>query len=171
MSAVTAVDRNLFAEAREWYGEMETVVVSREAVGMSESDIERELEKRPRELMRRLMQAHLDVRGPGEAAGKMAEGSDGVTRVRERLHERGLETIFGEVRVERAGYGAKGVESLHPLDAELNLPPELYSHDVHRRAADEAAKESFDEVVRTLKTTTGAELGKRQVEELVVRGE
>ena len=46
MSAVAAVDRNVFAEAREWYGEMETFVVSREAVGMSESDIERELEKR-----------------------------------------------------------------------------------------------------------------------------
>ncbi len=169
MLAVAAVDRNVFAEAREGYGAMETFVVSREAVGMSESDMERELEKRGRELMRRLMQAHLDVRGPGEAAAGMAEGSDGVTRVRERLHERGLETIFGEVRVERSGYGAKGVESLHPLDADLNLPPELYSHEVRRRAADAAAKESFDEVVRTLKTTTGAEVGKRQAEELVVR--
>ena len=80
MSAVAAVDQNVLAEAREWYGEMETFVVSREAVGMSESDIERELEKRGRELMWRLMQAHLDGRGPGEAAAGMAEGSDGVTR-------------------------------------------------------------------------------------------
>jgi hypothetical protein len=169
MSAVAAVEGNVFAEARHWYGEMEKFVVSADAEKMSESDIERELEKRGRELMRRLMQAHLDVRGPGEAAGGLAEGSDGVTRVRERMHERGLETIFGEVRVERAGYGAKGIESLHPLDAELNLPSELYSHEVRRRAANAAAKESFDEVVRTVKTTTGAEVGKRQVEELVVR--
>jgi len=169
MLAVAVVEGNVFSEARQWYGEMEKFVVSADAEKMSESDIERELEKRGQEPMRRLMQAHLDVRGPGEAAEGMAEGSDGVTRVRERLQERGLETIFGEVRVERAGYGAKGIESLHPLDAELNLPPELYSHEVRRRAADAAAKESFDEVVRTLKTTTGAEGGKRQVEELVVR--
>ncbi len=33
-----------------------------------------------------------------------------------------LETVFGTVSVERAGYGQQGVKSLHPLDAELNLP-------------------------------------------------
>lgn len=169
MSAVAAVEANGFEKAREWYTAIERFVVSSEAASMKESDIERELEKRGRELMRRLMQAHLDVRGPGEAAEGMAEGADGVTRVRERLHERGLETIFGEVRVERLGYGAEGVESLHPLDAELNLPVELYSHEVRRRAAEEAAKDSFDEVVRTLQTATGAKVGKRQVEQLVVR--
>jgi hypothetical protein len=169
VAAVAAVEANAFEDAREWYTEIEKFVVSNEAASMKESDIERELEKRGRELMRRLMQAHLDVRGPGEAAEGMADGADGVTRVRERLHERGLETVFGEVRVQRLGYGAEGIDSLHPLDAELNLPEELYSHEVRRRAAEEAAKDSFDEVVRTLKTATGAQVGKRQVEQLVLR--
>ena len=168
MTAVAAVNRDAFAEARECFGAIETFLVSKEACSLTESDLERELEKRGRELMRQLLEAHLQVRGPGEAAAPV-KGSDGIEREQQRLHERGLETVFGEVRVERAGYGAEGVESLHPMDAELNLPKELFSHEVRRRAAREAATGSFDEVVRTLKETTGAEVGKRQVEELVIR--
>lgn len=168
MPAVAALNRDAFAEARECFGKIETFLVSKEACSLRESDLERELEKRGRELMRQMIEAHLDGRGPGEAAG-LVEGSDGVTRVRERLHERGLETVFGEITVERNGYGAAGVESLHPLDAELNLPKELYSHEVRRRAAGAAASSSYDEVIGVLRETTGAKVGKRQVEELAIR--
>ena len=38
-------------------------------------------------------------------------------------HERKIETVFGRVELNRAGYGNQGCKSLHPLDAELNLPP------------------------------------------------
>lgn len=168
MPAQPAVNRDAFAEARESFGAIETFLGSKEACSLRESDLERELEKRGREVMRQLLQAHLEVRGPGEAAAPV-KGPGGEERVQQRLHERGLETVFGEVRIERAGYVAKGMESLHPMDADLNLPKELYSHEVRRRVADEAAKSSFDEVVRMLSETTGARVGKRQVEELVIR--
>ena len=80
-----------------------------------------------------------------------------------------METIFGTVKVGRTGYGAEGEASLHPLDARLNLPDERYSLEVRRRAALEASNNSFDETVETLSRYTGAEIGKRQVEELVGR--
>ncbi len=162
------MNHDAFAEARESFGAIETFLGSKEACSLRESDLERELEKRGRELMRQLLQAHLEVRGPGEAAAPV-KGPDGEERIQQRLHERGLETVFGEVRIERAGYVAKGMGSLHPMDADLNLPKELYSHEVRRRVADEAAKSSIDEVVRMLSETTGAHVGKRQVEELVIR--
>lgn len=168
MSALPARNPEPFAAARETFGDIEAFLGSKEACNLTHSELERELEKRSRELMRQLLQAHMDVRGPGEAAGPV-KGSDGVARDQERVHDRGLETIFGEVRVERAGYGAEGTDSLHPLDAELNLPKELYSHEVRRRAAWQAANDSFDGVVQMLSETTGAEVGKRQVEELVAR--
>src|SRR5206468_4086037 len=82
--------------------------------GLRESDLERELEKRGRELMRQLLEAHVEVRGPGEAAAPV-KGSDGEELVQQRLHERGLETVFGEVRIERAGYLAEGKTGLHPM--------------------------------------------------------
>jgi hypothetical protein len=168
MSALLAPEPDAFAEPRAEFEGIESFLKSQEAHEMSHSDLERELEKRGRELMRQLLQSHLEVRGPGKTA-EPVKGSDGVERRRERLQGRDLETVCGEVRVERVSYGAEGVDSLHPLDAELNLPQERYSHEVRRRAAEEAAKGSYQEVVAMLTKTTGAQVGKRQVEELVMR--
>lgn len=157
-----------FAEAREHFERLAQYMGSEESRGMKHSDLERELEKQGRELMRHLLQGHLDTRSPGMAEGPVRD-ADGVERTESRAHERKLETVFGTVSVEREGYGARGAESLHPLDAELNLPPERYSHELRRRAAEEAAKSSFDETRETLKRYTGAHIHKRQIEELVVR--
>ncbi|MCY4632970.1 MAG: ISKra4 family transposase [Acidobacteria bacterium] len=135
---------------------------------MSESDIERELNRRGQELMRKLLQGHLDQRSPGEAAGPV-EGADGVERSERRLHDRQLETTFGTVSVERLGYAHPGHESLHPLDASLNLPAERYSLEVRRRVAEAAASRSFDEALFELSRHTGADVPKRQAEQLVAR--
>lgn len=48
------------------------------------------------------------------------------------------------------------------MDALLNLPPELYSHEVRRRAAEHAACASFEEVAASLTSTTGARIGEPQ---------
>src|SRR5207247_11292440 len=84
-------------------------------------------------------------------------------------HGRSLESIFGAVEVARTGYRAAGTPSLRPLDGAMNLPPEKYSLEVRRRVAIEAAKNSFDEGVKTLEVYTGAHVPKRQFEELVIR--
>lgn len=96
-------------------------------------------------------------------------GADGVERTHHRPGGRILESIFGRVHVRRMGYSARGVESLYPLDAELNLPSESYSHGVRRRLAIEASKGSFAEAVETVGATTGAHVPKRQAEEVVRR--
>jgi len=59
------------------------------------------------------------------------------------------------------------VASLFPLDAQLNLPAQGYSHRLQQRVARQAAKESFEEVVKDIEAETGVHLGKRQVEEIV----
>jgi len=168
VSALPAPTATPFAAARAQFGALEAFLGSPEACHMTHSELERALEQRGRELLRQLLQAHLEVRGPGEAVGPVT-GADGVGRGRARRHTRELETVFGEVEVERVGYGAEGVASLHPFDADLHLPPERYSREVRRRVAEEAATSSFEEVVHLLATTTGAPVGKRQVEELVGR--
>ena len=81
-------------------------------------------------------------------------GADGVERLQiRRPHERKIETVFGTVEESRAGYGHEGVNSLHPLDAELNIPPERYSLEMRRRVAEEAAKNSFDETMEMIEKT------------------
>ncbi len=166
--ALPALPAAPFAAARATFGALEAFLGSPAACGMTHSELERDLEQRGRELLRQLLQAHLEVRGPGAAVGPVT-GADGVGRDAAHVHTRGLETVFGEVQVARVGYGAAGVASLHPLDADLNLPPEHYSLEVRRRVADEAAKDSFDEAVQALRAATGAHVAKRQVEELVGR--
>ena len=141
---------------------------SHEALQMSESDLERELHRRGQALLRKLLQGHLDQRSPGEAAGPVAD-ADGVERSERRVHERRVETTFGTVEVERTGYARAGHESLHPLDASLNLPAERYSLEVRRRVAEAASSRSFDEALFELSRHTGAQVPKRQAEQLAAR--
>ena len=157
-----------YAEAEAAFAQATAYLSSRDAQHMSESDLERELHRRGQELMRTLLQGHLEQRSPGEAAGPV-EGADGVERAERRVHERHLETIFGTVQVERLGYASPGHDSLRPLDAALNLPPERYSLEVRRRVAQAAASRSFDDALFDLARTTGAAVPKRQAEALVVR--
>ena len=157
-----------YAAAETAFAEAKAYLSSREARQMSESDLERELDRRGRELMQKLLQGHLDQRSPGEAAGPVA-GSDGVERRERRVHKRAVETVFGTVDVGRVGYARPGHESLHPLDASLNLPSERYSLEVRRRVASAVASRSFDEALLDLSDITGAEVPKRQAEQLAAR--
>lgn len=163
---VTASDP--FAPARQQFEEM-VAHLGREAVeGMNHSDMERDLGQRGQELLRTLYQGWLDQQAETESATDVVD-ADGTERTVKRAHERPLQTVFGPVRVKRSGYGTEGKASLHPLDGQLNLPEEVYSHELRRRAAEEASKSSFDETVATIKQYTGAAIPKRQVEELVQR--
>ena len=163
-----ASDPAPYAAADAVFADTKAYLCSREAQQMSESGLERELNRRGRELLRKLLQGHLEQRSPGEAAGRV-EGADGVERSERRVHQRRLETTFGTVAVERLGYARSGHDSLHPLDAALNLPPERYSLEVRRRVAVAASSRSFDEALFDLSSTTGADVPKRQAEQLAAR--
>jgi hypothetical protein len=158
-----------YDQARQEFEHIVNYLDSKETSAMTHSELERELEKKGRELMRKLLQEHLDNRSPGQCDGPPVQGADGVARSRMQVQQRELETVFGTVLVQRAGYGRQGVKSLHPLDAELNLPDERYSLEMRRRVAEEAAKSSFDETLESIGKNTAGHVPKRQVEELVKR--
>lgn len=157
-----------FSVARDEFESIVEFLKSGEADKLSHSALENLVTERGREMLRTLLQAHLDARGPGEAAGAV-RGADGIEREQARLQERGLSSVFGEVRVRRLGYGAEGTDSLQPLDAELNLPVEQYSFGLRRLAAQEAARGSFDEAQSSVAAQTGTTVPKRQLEQLVAR--
>ena len=157
-----------YAESRARFEQLLRLAHSRETQGMSHSEWERLLADEGQELLRQLYQDRVDEQAQAEV-GEPVVDAEGSERTRKRPQRRELETIFGTVEVTRTGYGAEGEASLHPLDAQLNLPDERYSLEVRRRAALEAAKGSFEEAVETLKRYTGARIGKRQVEELAIR--
>jgi hypothetical protein len=143
-----------------------------ETLSMTHSDLESLLEVEGRELMRQLLQDHLALRAQQErelgVEGPVV-GDEGVVRTHLRESERGLMTMFGEVRVERIAHHAPGTSSLHPLDAALNLPREKFSLGLRRRIAEEVAKVSYEEALQSILAHTGARISKRQLEQLLVR--
>lgn len=168
MQPQTVIDEKPFAEADAKFDEIKDRLRSRTSLALSHSELEDLLTIEGREVMRLLYQGHLDLRGPGDVAGEVV-GSDQIARTAGRLHERKLQTVFGTVELSRRSYAAAGTASLHPLDADLNLPLERYSHGTRRRVAEEIRKQSFDETVDELARTMGEAIPKRQVEELTVR--
>jgi hypothetical protein len=168
MSALPCPVADPFAAADQAYASITEFLRSEEARQVRHSELERQLEVMGRELLRKLLQAHLDLRQPGEAVEPVRDAA-GTTLTPTPVHARSLESIFGTVEVARTGYGGAGTPSLHPLDGALNLPPEKYSLEVRRRVAIEAAKSSFDEGVKTLEAFTGAHVPKRQFEQEVIR--
>ena len=119
-------------------------------------------------MLRELMQSYVD-RCAAQEQRVAVVGADGVARSDARVSSRRIETPVGEVEVKRMLYQAPGVAGLAPLDAALGLPEEKYTHDLRRIVAEESARASFDEVVELVAKHTGAEVPKRQVEELATR--
>lgn len=141
-----------------------------EAAGLTHEELEARLDVDGRELLRQLLQDHLDLRAQREARVDTVCDAEGVYRPAvEAGHARQLETIFGEVSITRLAYRAKGSENLYLQDAALNLPTERHSHGLRERCAIEATRGSYEEAQAAVARATGVELGKRQVEELTRR--
>lgn len=157
-----------FLGAYEELHEMEEHLRSDTAFADDHTELEEYVREHGREVERRMLQAHLDLRAARERRVDV-RGADGVRRTTQRQWRRRLLTIVGMVEVKRWAYEAKGVEPLLPADAALNLPDDMYSFGVRRLVAEEASKVSFDEVVVQTRKILGVAVPKRQVEELTVR--
>lgn len=120
-------------------------------------------------LLCEMVQSHLKQRAREEPRYTSVIGADGHPRTHHRAGcTRRLETRFGEVTVSRRGYSARGLESVFPLDAELNLPPDTYSHGLCEVLVSEVVSHSFDAALEALEQAGGGTLAKRQAEEVSV---
>jgi hypothetical protein len=104
------------------------------AAGLTACQLEELLDERGREVLRQLLQDHLDLRAAREEQHARenrapATGSDQVTRTRlETGHGRLLATLFGTVRVTRCAWRRPGAANFCPADAALSLPAGRHSH-------------------------------------------
>jgi hypothetical protein len=156
-----------FARSREAFAQIEGWLDGAEAGRLEHAALEDQLGARGREVLRLLLQDHLDLRAAREQRRKGVTGPDGVARTRaEAGHTRPLSTVFGPVTVSRIAYRAPGAGNVHLADAELNLPPGRHSHGLSRKVASGAARGSFGQVTAEVTGVTGSRLGKRQAQEL-----
>jgi hypothetical protein len=159
-----------FTASRDRFERIVGWLEGRESGQLAHGELEERLEVEGRELLRQMLQDHLDLRAQREPRLEAVVGADGVARGSvETGHERGLLSVFGKVEVSRMAYRQRGHANLHPADSDLNLPVELHSHGLRRLAVLEGTRGSFDDVREAVRRSTGQRLGKRQLEALVQR--
>jgi hypothetical protein len=167
MEARELPTEKLFHGSMEQYLDLRRELQTPRVLRMQLSSLESLVEVRGREILRTMLEEHIELRGPGNI-GEAVLGSDGVSRTHLRERAITIKTIFGEVEVERTVYSKPGATSLAPKEAMLNLPERSYSHALRQRVAKEAVKGSFDEATLAIRQQTGVLVPKRQAEEIVV---
>src|SRR5215203_4955899 len=159
-----------FGRSRDRFETVVSWLGGQESAGCTHAELEARLQVEGRELLRQLLQDHLDLRAQRETRLTGVVGADGVARgSAEAGRRRDLATVFGEVQVRRIAYRARGRADLHPADGALNLPEETHSHGLRRLAAVESSRGSFAEAATSVERVTGQGLGNRQVEQLSQR--
>lgn len=153
--------------------DLEQWLDSRKAGRLGLHAVEAEEERRGREMLRLLFQAHIDSRATGDVGPAIVVhtgDAPGETALytHKRMHTRWLITIFGKVRVRRVGYGGPGQASIHPLDRELHLPMRIYSYEIQRRLVKAAVLMPFDEALAMVVEGTGVTVPKGSAEALVI---
>jgi hypothetical protein len=172
----TNTPADCFADAKNTFNCLIGQLADPAAEAFTHDRLEEVLAEQGRELLRQLLQAHLELRAAREREsvvrarrnGTAVAGTDQVMRRRvESGHHRLLTTIFGTVTVSRCAWRAPGAPNLYPADAQLSLPVGRHSHGLARAAVTEAVRGSFDQAKTGIEARCGPVIGKRQLEQLV----
>jgi len=160
------------AQARQAFEALEGWLLSREARQLALHEVEREQERRGREIQRLLLEAHVASRGDGDVGPAIKvqpfEGeTEPVCHSQKRMDTRHPQTIFGQITTDRLGYCRRGEQAVHPLDEQLELPACSFSYELQRRVVKAAVQGPFDEAVERVEESTGVLIPKRSAEGMV----
>lgn len=155
-----------FDSSREQFKRIVSMLQDDETLRLSEDAVEQLLTDEGRELQRRLLQDHLNLRAAAQVRLRLVEDADDVAHNEARPLDRQLCSVFGGVTVWRLAYQCPGTPCLCPLDGALSLPSGLHSYGIRRLVALHAAKESFDDVISDIEERTGVRVHKRQAEQV-----
>jgi hypothetical protein len=159
----------LFSRVREKAESMIAWARSGDALGSEHHVLEDRAVRDGMDLMRELVQAHMDLRALREQPRDDVTDADGdLHRTRETGQERTRVMIFGEVDTSRIAYRRRGKPNLYPQDAALNWGPRRYSAGVERRIARAIAVVPAEQAAAQVSAQGAVTVGKRQVEETAI---
>lgn len=133
--------------------------------------IEQQQDHQGREVQRLLLQSHVNQRGAGDVGPALLvrrSGDSPLLFSHRRLQRRTLKTVFGEIDIDRVGYGCRGQGSIHPLDAGLQLPERAFSYELQRRLVKAAIQGPFREATARVLESTGLTVHNHSLEPLVI---
>lgn len=168
MSMYPIDESGAFEVARSGFEKLVAELKSDDTLTKRHDELERLIHAKGTEVLRGLLQGHLELRALREECSPV-EGADGVLRTHKRAASRPLEVLFGDVTVYRRAWSMREFGSLHPLDAELNLPTSSYSFELQRQVCQLALGNSFDRTVDLIASSPGGRVPKRQAEQIVVK--
>jgi len=153
-----------FVELEQWLSSQQS---TRSTLGTVEGIVE----INGRELLRLLLQEHINRRSGTDLGNAIAvQDAHGAT-VRyscKRVDTRMIITTVGAIEIARTGYYSPKNEAIHPIDQQLQLPRRCYSYHVQKRTVKMAVQGPFDEVIEMVQETMGFDLPKRSAEEILV---
>lgn len=156
-------ESSLYSSAREQLEHMIKYLDSSSVGGCEHGEIEQYINEEGHELLRRLLQGHLDSKAESEERRSYVPSPEGKLLNHLRCNtKRKITSLFGTVVVTRFQYSQRNEFAQSPLDAELNLAADRYSDGVRYRVVKESIRSSFDEATEAINTTTGAHVPKRQ---------
>lgn len=160
-------NNNHFSFAETDFFQMTDFLRSNEANQLNLSEVENYLQTDGQELLRKLLVGHLNERGVGDI-GPSVTGADGLKRTHKRLRTKKIQTLFGEVAINRLAYSSRGISSLFPLDGMLNLPSLDVSYNLQKHLVLEIIKTSFDESIESIERWTRVKITKEQAREIII---
>ncbi|MCD4683881.1 MAG: ISKra4 family transposase [Bacteroidales bacterium] len=155
-----------FLDAKNIFESLIIALRSQKWLNTEHGEVEQFICKDGYELMRLLLQGHLDKRAEHEPTfTSVQHGNREHTHKRENC-TRQLNTIFGKVEVRRKGYSVGGSDSIFLQDAQLNLSRDQYSDGLRRQVAFAVSEQSFDKTSENISRNTASKVPKRQIENI-----
>jgi hypothetical protein len=165
---VNSHDFSFFCAAKEQLNDMLEFLCSDLPLSDEHGAIEQYIQQQGHELLRRLLQGHLDLRAHEEVKqdNVVNPQAEQLTHFRANTTT-SLNSLFGKVTVTRNGYNKRQTKSVFPLDTQLNLAKDQCSDGLRLQLAAQINHCAYDHVVEHIKDTTGGKIAKRQCLELV----
>lgn len=165
---VNSHDFSFFNTAKQQLNDMIDYLCCEGHLSEEHGEIERYIQQQGHELLRRLLQGHLDLRAHEEVKQDNVVNPQGEPLTHFRANTTTtLSSLFGEVTVTRHGYNKRQTKSVFPLDAQLNLAKDQYSDGLRLQLAAQINHCAYDHAIEHIKNTTGGKIAKRQCLELV----
>lgn len=163
-------DESAFSSARNLVEQIVHGLQSKAWLSAEHGEVEQMIQKDGMEVLRLLFQGHLDLRSLSEPSLPKVPEAGHLERTYKREGcTRSLHCLFGTVRVRRKGYSAGGVDSVFPLDGQLNLSKDCYSDGLRTKAAELVSDLSFDKSTAHIRKGSASLFPKRQMETVARR--
>jgi len=163
MQNTTSNNSDPFFDARIFLEGMIECLRTQKWLHAEHGEVEQLIHKDGFELMRRLLQAHLNERAEQEPQFASVYHDGHEHNQKRQVCTRHLSSLFGAVVVPRKSYSVVGTDSIFPQDGALNLSPDQYSDGLRREIAFTVSEQSFDKSSKSILRTTAGIVPKRQV--------